>query len=498
MIHLYTRHPCVLTLAFLTLLLPAFGTQAVDPLDAPAAPSEAGSAMFDLSDLYERLNSGAVGAKRSGGFAEPASGLGDTLYSLDEIMSKMPVVDDTNGAAVGNVLAGKTFWSLTSAGWGLQTGTLAAQTPTADSVNQSAGVYEAFDLSAVDTDLAAGNIKSGVRIFGVSGDSNVVDTSSGDAVASDLLKDKVAFVDGSMVTGSMETRTLSATDETVSAGYYAATTLSAVDSDLAAGNIRAGVTLFGVSGDSNVVDTAEGSNPAVATRMKTGDVAFVNGSKITGTGTQTLNDSSTAVSEGYYASTTLSAVDTDFAAGNIKSGTDIFGVTGTYPGCDCDGGTIWNAGGGGTRWCDNGDGTVTDLLGATVDGKTKGRCLVWLKQADWGGMKPWRAASGDDDAHTRAGILQPSESGANLSDGSAAGDWRLPTRSELQALVTNPERILSGSAGPFSGVQSSGYWPSSTYASYTNNAWILSLSNGSLQLSDKTLNFYVWPVRDGQ
>ena len=44
----------------------------------------------------------------------------------------------------------------------------------------------------------------------------------------------------------------------------------------------------------------------------------------------------------------------------------------------------------GTRWCDNGDSTVTDM--------TTG--LVWLKFADWGGLKPWRSnTSGDyDDA----------------------------------------------------------------------------------------------------
>ncbi|MDO8468229.1 MAG: hypothetical protein Q7S29_00525, partial [Candidatus Peribacter sp.] len=50
------------------------------------------------------------------------------------------------------------------------------------------------------------------------------------------------------VAGSIATRTLSAANDTVSAGYYAATTLSAVDSDLIIGNIMTGVTLFGVTG----------------------------------------------------------------------------------------------------------------------------------------------------------------------------------------------------------------------------------------------------------
>ena len=43
-------------------------------------------------------------------------------------------------------------------------------------------------------------------------------------------------------------RTLSPDSETVEAGYYVATTLSAVDADLAAGNIKNGITIFGIVG----------------------------------------------------------------------------------------------------------------------------------------------------------------------------------------------------------------------------------------------------------
>nr|WP_323697120.1 DUF4347 domain-containing protein [Thiorhodovibrio litoralis] len=52
-----TTRPRAPTLAALTLLLPALGTQAVDPLDAPAAPSNSDSAMYTLEDIYhERLH----------------------------------------------------------------------------------------------------------------------------------------------------------------------------------------------------------------------------------------------------------------------------------------------------------------------------------------------------------------------------------------------------------------------------------------------------------
>jgi hypothetical protein len=110
------------------------------------------------------------------------------------------------------------------------------------------------------------------------------------------------------------------------------------------------------------------------------------------------------------------------------------------------------------RWCDNGDGTVTDLLG--YNGKGKG--LVWLKDAGWGGQRAWRVNVEDshNDAHTRAGTL--SSGTAGLTDGSDAGDWRLPTRNELAALTNGTHKILSGTPGPFTDVEHSSYWSSST------------------------------------
>jgi len=54
------------------------------------------------------------------------------------------------------------------------------------------------------------------------------------------------------------------------------------------------------------------------------------------------------------------------------------------------------------------------------------------------------------------------------------------------------------SGHPFSGVQSSYYWSSSTYADSANNAWSLYLNFGSVGLDVKPINYFVWPVRGGQ
>jgi len=99
-------------------------------LDSPAAPTDAASAMYTLEDLYNRLNSGAAGSKRVGAFAEPGAGpTAGTGHSLDDIMGLAPAIDDANGATSSHVISGKTFWGLTSAGWGLQTGTAFSAPP---------------------------------------------------------------------------------------------------------------------------------------------------------------------------------------------------------------------------------------------------------------------------------------------------------------------------------------------------------------------------------
>jgi len=266
-------------LSIFTVLLASFSMVLAGNLDSPADPSVPGSAMYNLEDVYNRLNDGTEGAKRTGGFTEPNSGPASTGHSLNQVMTKAPVKDDTNGAEPSEVANGKTYWGLTGGNWGPQTGTY---------------------------------------------------------------------------TGG-------------------------------------------------------------------------------GTCSGTLN---------------------------------------------------------GTRWCDNGNGTVTDL--------TTG--LVWLQNANWGGERPfWVNSIDGENAHDRAASLKNGANGADdLSDGSNEGDWRLPTKNELLALVNGVEPVSSSIPGAFSGVQASGYWSSTTYADNANGAWSVYLVNGVVYYGSKTNDNYVWPVRGGQ
>ena len=135
-------------------------------------------------------------------------------------------------------------------------------------------------IAAQITNLIAANIKTGITIFGITG---TYDVEAGNPIAAARLKTgDVGFVNGAKVTGN-GTKLLSPASEVVEAGYYAATTLSTVDADLATANIKAGVTVFGIVGKTEVVDTTEAVTPAAEGDIALGKVAWVNGTKVTGT-----------------------------------------------------------------------------------------------------------------------------------------------------------------------------------------------------------------------
>ena len=492
-------------------------------LDAPAVPNDPSSSMYTLQSLCDRLDTGATGARRSAPFAEPAMGPGPTMCMLNDIMGKMPALDDTNGATPDDVLTGKTFWGLNSGAWGTQTGAITMQTLSADSTTVNSGYYEATTLNAVDGDLASVNIRSGATIFGLPGNTNVVNTSTGDATASDLLSGKKAWVDGSEITGNIVTQTVSNTTTSQNAGYYNAFNLATVDGDLASGNIRSEATIFGVSGNTNVVNTSTGD--AATSDLLSGKKAWVDGSEITGNiATQMVNNTTTSQSAGYYNAFNLATVDGDLVAANIKSGVNLFGVVGTYTGAALSaafpvpktGQTTSEATGDdgglqiGVAWpnprftCNpsgdcstdpfgnliNSDGTVTDNLTG----------LVWLRNANC-----WETVGGVDKPQpgnvtwetAMAWVAALKHGSCGLTDGSVAGQWRLPNIKELSSLVNAGASApaLPDDGAPFV-FRPSFYW-SSTTGLYPHLAWFVSFSDGWVDFAGKTATSHVWPVREG-
>jgi hypothetical protein len=224
--------------------------------DNPPGPPET-TYSYSLEDIYDRLDSGAAGAQSA--FTEPGSGPPTgTMYTLNEIMAVAPQVDGTNGATAAQVMSGRTYWGLQSGAWGLQTGTMpdngaVSLVPTTMQQAIAMGYHNGSGTVAGDAGLVSGNVRSGASIFGVAGDPNVVNTASGDAAAADILSGRVAWVDGSEVTGSMPdngavTLTPATTQQTIVVGYHDGSGYVAGDADLTAGNIKGGVSVFGVDG----------------------------------------------------------------------------------------------------------------------------------------------------------------------------------------------------------------------------------------------------------
>jgi hypothetical protein len=311
----------------------------------------------------------------------------------------------------------------------------------------------------------------------------------------------------------------------IPAGLYDGTsTATAVDGNLAGANILSGVTIFGVAGSTSVVDTANAT--AAASDLAGGKTAYVNGNLVTGNvpaGVGFLGGNGKLVlpiPAGLYDGTsTATAVDGNLAGANILSGVTIFGVAGTAglselpepvlkTGAGPLPGYTLLAGEDGSlqkglplpkpRFTNNNNGTV-------LDNKTG---LIWLANANAFGQQTW--------AQALAACNTLASGAAGLTDGSTAGQWRLPNVCELQSLCYygyfNPAlsndagaaQWSSGAGSSFTGIQlyngitGGYYWTSTTYTENFGNAWFLYMYDGGVNDSPKTATYYVWPVRGGE
>lgn len=143
------------------------------------------------------------------------------------------------------------------------------------------------------------------------------------------------------------------------------------------------------------------------------------------------------------------------------------------------------------RFVNNNDGTVTDKLTG----------LIWLREGNCttffaGDTTPqndrlWQAAL--------AAAEQLASGYCGLSDGSVAGDWRLPNLRELESLIDYSQFDPSLPPGhPFLNSVSSYYWSSTTYARSSDWAWHVYFGDGFVDWGFKSNSYYVRAVRGGQ
>jgi hypothetical protein len=135
------------------------------------------------------------------------------------------------------------------------------------------------------------------------------------------------------------------------------------------------------------------------------------------------------------------------------------------------------------RFNDNNNGTVSDNLTG----------LIWTKNANiFNNMKTWNTAL------SLANNLKSGDYG--LTDGSQAGDWRLPNCRELLSLVDDGNSDPAFPGGhPFTNlITTNRYWTSTTRADHTSDAWAVDFNRGYLTSHLNATYFYVWCVRGGQ
>lgn len=125
---------------------------------------------------------------------------------------------DTSGATAssGDILNGKSAFL----GNGVVTGTMSNNGAVSGSIAKADGAYTipagfhngsgSVRISKKEqAKLVSGNIKSGVTVLGISGKSSVVDTSDATAAAGTIVSGKTAYVNGTKVTGSLTTVSVS-------------------------------------------------------------------------------------------------------------------------------------------------------------------------------------------------------------------------------------------------------------------------------------------------
>ena len=119
---------------------------------------------------------------------------------------------DTSGATASSsdILSGKSAFL----GNGTVAGTMSNNGAVSGSITKADGTYTipagfhngsgSVHISKEEqAKLVSGNIKSGVTVLGISGKSSVVDTSDATAAAGTIVSGKTAYVNGTKVTGSL-------------------------------------------------------------------------------------------------------------------------------------------------------------------------------------------------------------------------------------------------------------------------------------------------------
>ena len=314
-------------------------------------------------------------------------------------------------------------------------------TPSTSAQPIAAGYHNGAGSVAGDTNLVSGNIRSGTSIFGVAGSPSVVNTSAATAAASDMVSGKTAYVNGSLITGTATAGSNingpnGSKTFTIPDGLYSGSkTATANDTNLVAGNIKNGVTIFGVSGTVQPPPLKTGQTTAYGTGS---DGALQKGASqsFTDNGDGTITDNTTGL-----------MWEKKSADGSIH---------------DKDNTYTWSGASYGSTYIMDGTITSTFLAGLNAAG-------------GFAGHTDWRIPNRFE-----------LESILNLQNVSPSVSTAFNTGCAASCTVT-----------ACSCTQSYFYWSSTTLAPYPNDAWGVSFGYGYASGGNKSSSYYARAVRGG-
>lgn len=143
------------------------------------------------------------------------------------------------------------------------------------------------------------------------------------------------LANGTMPIKSGITYTPTTSDQTISIGYEDGTCKVKGDANLISPNLKAGITCFNITGKNSVVDTEDAT--AIATQIRNGQSAYINGNKVTGTNpvqattaqTVTPGTSNIVKPAGIYDGAITIQGDANLISANLKANTTVFNILGT-------------------------------------------------------------------------------------------------------------------------------------------------------------------------
>jgi hypothetical protein len=334
------------------------------------------------------------------------------------------------------------------------------------------GFYANHNVMFSEPNLVAANIKSGVSIFGVTGNASGV---LGLCATNGLQSTSCSVAANTYWTnqlGANITATEGALTSAIAAGYYdGSQTVTMSDTDLVANKIKSGVNIFGVTGT-----VIEESHSSCSANGQAGCITTTNivSGTLRNSFSATNGTLNSLIPQGYYDGTkSVTMSDSNLLAANIFSGVTIFGVVGTgtaaYAACadgglnnsqcsaaanryvystanggrslDCSGGANASA-----CWTNNTNQYVTGTLGANVSSWSNGGSATTVSGAIAAGYY-----SGNTISFTDAGLLS-SNIRAGTSIFNVTGAYYGPAMSNMHRdkattqISQSSEAITSGGA----------------------------------------------------